>query len=90
LGINFTAIDTTSSAYFSPKLTQRSRVSAQGAGEMFKTKKLSQLLQNLSNMVICDMSLITLLRPISTQTTIQVSGFAGISTKCASARHITQ
>jgi uncharacterized coiled-coil protein SlyX len=69
-------------------------------GEMFTTKELSRLLQSRFIMVLCriamvpsmlrGISLISLLTCISAQTASQVSGFAGMSKKCASARLITQ
>jgi hypothetical protein len=60
-------------------------------GEMFTIKELSQLLQSrFFLIVLCGMSLISLLTRISAQRTSQASGFAGISAKCASARLITQ
>jgi Na+-transporting methylmalonyl-CoA/oxaloacetate decarboxylase beta subunit len=75
-------------------LTESSHISLRNTGEMFTTKESLQLLQSRLRMMIsgmlCGMSLISLLGRISTQGVSQVSGFAGISTKCASARLITQ
>jgi hypothetical protein len=61
--------------------------------EMFTTKELSQLLRSrliLMAQILFRVSLISLPITLSCQTMSQVSGSAGISTKCASARLITQ
>jgi hypothetical protein len=105
LGINFTTINITSSACFTIKVTQRSRVKtaksderilsylARKHGEVFRTKELSQSLQSRFIMMIPTglggISLISLLGGISTQGASQVSGFAGISRDCASVQLIT-
>jgi hypothetical protein len=62
-------------------------------GEMFTRKELSQLLQSRFMIIpssLWGISLISILTRISAQRTSQVSGFAGISDKCASVRLITR
>jgi hypothetical protein len=62
--------------------------------ETFTTDELSRLLQNLFILIKqrthCGMSLISILTRSSGRRLGEISGFAGISAKCASARRITQ
>jgi hypothetical protein len=69
-------------------------ISLANTGQMFTIKELLQLLRGWLFMMITsilfEMPLISLLTRFSSQRMSQVSGFAGISTKCVSARLITE